>query len=332
MLLYSGDEGTGKGIGVIDFMGKSIIGRRYSFFATDLKRFIGKFSAHRANKILVVFNECLDVTKGNSADFDKVKSMITDTEYAHEAKHKSVHMREENSAFVFLSNWATCVRIGNGDRRYAIMDINDEKKGDHEYFQTLAAAMADKRVQVYWFNFLIRRDLTNWQRRKIPETEAKERLKEDSGRNLFLRYLKLMVTGEITGWFREDSKECDHWYRMKTVREHFRRWVKKETGKVPHLTYTIDKVLERAGKGWAKLGLSQHPWKTRGLYKKKVRDRSRRCDGDSDEDEPPFDGPERDLWKSKQRVCYKFNKEIVKGLHVSLLNSPDWSFDTETPP
>ena len=141
VLLYAGGEGSGKGCAVIDLMCKAIISDRYTFVCTDLKRFTGRFSAHRANKILVVMNECVDITKNNRLDFDKVKAMITDEEFACERKNKAMHMAKETAAYVFISNWETCVRLGNGDRRYACSRISDKHKGDHEYFKKLCAAI-----------------------------------------------------------------------------------------------------------------------------------------------------------------------------------------------
>ena len=120
VLLYAGDEGSGKGIALVDLMANGVIGKRYCYVCTDLKRYTGNFSAHREGKLFVVFNECIDVTKNSGADFNKVKAMITDKEYVLERKNKAAHMAEETAAYVFISNWSTCVRLGNSDRRYHV--------------------------------------------------------------------------------------------------------------------------------------------------------------------------------------------------------------------
>ena len=247
VLLYASDEGSGKGIMVVDFMAHGIIGKRYCFVCTDLKRYTGNFSAHRAGKIFVVMNECLDVTKANGADFDKVKAMITDKEFVMERKNKACYMSEETAAYVMLSNWATCVRMGNGDRRYVPIRMSDKHKGDHKYFVALGEAVENKRVQRYWYNVLARRDISKWQKRDIPVTELKTKIKAASRSNMFLRYLTLVVTEELQCWWDPKNEEKDHWYKMATVRHNFSMWAQRESGKKPNLQYHLDDVLIRAG-------------------------------------------------------------------------------------
>ena len=119
----------------------------------------------------MVFNECVDM--GNGGEWDKLKAVIADDEYCHEGKGKAMYMREETAAYVFISNWANAVKLGNGDRRYACIEMSQNKLGDRQYFKDLAEACEDPRSQRLWFNYLIRLDLSGWNRRNIPRTDLR---------------------------------------------------------------------------------------------------------------------------------------------------------------
>ena len=119
----------------------------------------------------MVFNECVDMGKGG--EWDKLKAVIADDEYCHEGKGKAMYMREETAAYVFISNWANAVKLGNGDRRYACIEMSQNKLGDRQYFKDLAEACEDPRSQRLWYNYLIRLDLSGWDRRNIPRTNLR---------------------------------------------------------------------------------------------------------------------------------------------------------------
>ena len=121
-LFYFGEEGTGKGLALVSLMSHGVIGKNYAWVCTNLKRFTGNFSAHRFGKIAVIFNECVDMANGG--EWDKLKAVIADDEYVHEGKGKAMYMREETAAYIFISNWANAVKLGNGDRRYACIEMS----------------------------------------------------------------------------------------------------------------------------------------------------------------------------------------------------------------
>ncbi len=304
VLLYAGAEGSGKGIAVVDLMCNGIIGKRYCFICTDLKRFTGNFSAHREGKIAVVFNECMTTGNKKHADFDKIKAIITDHEFALERKGKEMYMAQESAAYVFISNWENCAVLGNGDRRYACSRMSDEKKGDGAYFGALASCIADKRVQRYWFNYLVRRDLSKWDRRNIPQTELRQTMKEDKNCNMLLTYLKLVVTRQQDSlWYNPELKgEHEHWYGCKRVTEGFKEWYAGVCGKNAHTVYAVKKVFKRGGPNWA----------TNGKWKRRVTDRYR---GDWGNEAPA------------QKYCYHITKETVRHLHRVTFTNPTWDYE-----
>jgi hypothetical protein len=303
VLLYAGEEGTGKGMAIVDLMCNAIIGPRYTFICTDLKRFTGNFSAHRENKILCVFNECMDVKKTKGVEFDKVKAIITDKEFACERKNKAVFMSRDTAGYTMLSNWESCVALGNGDRRYAISAVSEGRKGDFDYFQKLGDAIADTRVQQLWYNLLIRRDIEKWERRRIPESRLKRELIEKKQSNAFPRYLKLVVTKEITAeWYRGNLAAKDSWFGLGAIKQHFREWFRQDTGKHAATQYKVDECLKRTGTGWVHKGEQ---------YRKRVVDRS-----------------EASLVGGRQVICLKVTKDSIRELHRAFFRSPEWDYDS----
>ena len=137
-LYYYGKEGSGKGLALVKLMSQGIIGRKHCWVCTNLKRFTGNFSAHRWGKVAIVFNECSDLANGG--EWDKLKAIIADDEFVHEAKHKAQYMCSETAAYCFISNWKNAVKLGNTDRRYACQQMSSEKLGDRAYFTKLAEA------------------------------------------------------------------------------------------------------------------------------------------------------------------------------------------------
>ena len=112
-----------------------------------------------------------------------------------------MYMCEEHAAYIFISNWQNAVRIGNGDRRYACIRMSKERKGNRKYFKELSAAASDPEVQQLWFNYLIRRDLSEWDRNDIPRTDLRNELKGDKAENRLLEYLVKLMKGEIQSYF-----------------------------------------------------------------------------------------------------------------------------------
>ena len=180
--------------------------------------------------------------------------------------------------------------------------MSDEKAGDRQYFKRLARATEDKKVQTYWFNMLIRRDLENWERRDIPDTKLRNMLKEEKFSNALLNYLRMVVTGQFKHCFwKPFLKSKDQWYWIDAIKCHFKEWVNRETGRIVNLKHAVDELLETAGPPWAETG---------NRFKKRVYDRSVEVDGST----------------KKQVLCLHLTRESVKDLHRRVLNKPDWEY------
>ena len=86
----------------------------------------------------------------------------------------------ENVAnFIFCTNNAFPVKIEAGDRRYVVLSASGIHKNDHEYWSQLYKSFT-KEFYESLTAFFTERDITSFNPRIIPMTEAKEDLIEAS--------------------------------------------------------------------------------------------------------------------------------------------------------
>jgi hypothetical protein len=67
--------------------------------------------------------------------------------------------------------WA--VPAENDDRRFAVIGVSQDRRGDRAYFRELARAVQDPKVQAAFLEELLTRDLSDFDVRNIPSTQAR---------------------------------------------------------------------------------------------------------------------------------------------------------------
>ena len=142
---------------------------------TDINELTGQFNSIVEGKMMIVLNELKNCGDDRLANFNALKSIITDIMIRINEKNQPRRDAENVANFIFCTNNSFPVKIDSGDRRYLVLDCNGKHKGDFKYFEQLV----DNQDDVFYDNlltFFIKRDISTFQVREIPMTEAKQDL------------------------------------------------------------------------------------------------------------------------------------------------------------
>jgi hypothetical protein len=140
---------------------------------TDIHELTGRFNSIVEGKVFIVLNELKNAGEERTANFDALKSIITDPTIRINEKNQPRRDAENVANFVMITNHSFPVKIESGDRRYLVLQVNPQYKGDLEYFEKFAETLTPEFYQ-HFAKFLDDIDLTDFNPRKIPHTQEKE--------------------------------------------------------------------------------------------------------------------------------------------------------------
>ena len=176
-LILKGLQGIGKNT-FTDVISELLVG--YSCKnVTDISELTGNFNSIVENKMLIVLNEVKNCGDDRMANFNALKSIITDDTIRINEKNQPRRTAENVANFIFVTNNAYPVKIEIGDRRYVVFQCNGKYKGNDSYFKQIHDSF-NKDFYDNLFTFFMSYDLSTFNVRKIPMTEAKQDLIEAS--------------------------------------------------------------------------------------------------------------------------------------------------------
>ena len=146
---------------------------------TDISELTGNFNSIVENKMLIVLNEVKNCGDDRMANFNALKSIITDDTIRINEKNQPRRTAQNVANFIFVTNNAYPVKIEIGDRRYVVLQCNGKYKGNDSYFKQIHDSF-NKDFYDNLFTFFMSYDLSTFNVRKIPMTEAKQDLIEAS--------------------------------------------------------------------------------------------------------------------------------------------------------
>lgn len=156
-LLLKGEEGVGKNR-FTDLIG-AMLGADKSLNTSSPKNTLyGEFTQLREGKFLIVINEANG--GDNFAANDIIKDMITSDTFVCNAKSQNSYSIECFARFVFTTNNDNCLKVDSGSRRYQVIQVSSELKGNTEYFKALSAAMEDMHNRYELYRYLLARDIS----------------------------------------------------------------------------------------------------------------------------------------------------------------------------
>lgn len=168
-LVLRGNKGSGKS--KIAEVFSSLLGQ-HAIKISQMKHLVGNFNRHLANKLLVVAEESF--WAGDKADDGPLKDMITSPTITLEAKGVDAFEIRSFSRIMMITNNAWAVPATSDERRYFVLDVGDEKRGDHDYFASIDEQLDrnNHEGRRAFLAFLLAFDLSGLNLRKVPETSA----------------------------------------------------------------------------------------------------------------------------------------------------------------
>ncbi len=151
LLLFSEKEGTGKNF-FINFI-EQIIGK--SKVETGALTEIVNPQVDLSKKLLILINELSVVSQEKRGIFDKMKDLITGTNYKINQKFLQPKTIELNTSLILTSNNENSLIINKFDRRYSILNVSDKRCQDRKYFSILDKKYNNENGYKNIFNYVI---------------------------------------------------------------------------------------------------------------------------------------------------------------------------------
>jgi len=171
-IVLRGDQGTGK-----SFFAKelgALFGRHF-LTVSDPKHLVGSFNSHLRDCVLLFGDEAFFA--GDKKHESTLKTLVTDNMIAIEAKGVDVEVNRNYVHLILASNSDWVIPAGASERRYYVLNVTNEQRQKSGYFQKLADQMQTGGGRQALLHYLMTFDLSNWNVRTVPQTEALARQK-----------------------------------------------------------------------------------------------------------------------------------------------------------
>jgi hypothetical protein len=165
-LVLRGRMGTGKGV-VFKHFG-SLWGRHY-LHVSDPKHLVGSFNAHLRDCVVLFADEAFYA--GDKKHESIMKTLVTEEMIMTEAKGVDAEAAPNYVHLGMASNDNWVVPAGADERRYCLIDVGDNQMQNGAYFAAIQKQM-DNGGREAFLHLLMTRDLSNFDVRKFPKTEA----------------------------------------------------------------------------------------------------------------------------------------------------------------
>lgn len=259
IVMQSDDKGVGKGTLM------KLLHRLTDNYKHLQKRqeLVGDFTGHLADSFILFCDEL--TWAGNKAESDVLKGIITEETVTINAKHKDLIQVKNFKRLFIASNNAFCAPVELDDRRFCVFSVNPRLKYLKGWFKDFNENYIMKDGPSILMKFLLDRDISNFDTRIFPTTEARIELMK---RNLtpvqkfiyelFNGTAKISNTTEVKmnggyRWYRSGLvSDCYEWFK-ETNTTYYDQTLKDDISK------TLNKIFEftKDNPKWS------HNWKNR---------------------------------------------------------------------
>jgi len=128
------------------------------------------------------------------------------------------------------------------DRRFAVIGVSEHRKGNRAYFKALARAMKDRDVQAAFLQELLTRDLSDFEVRDIPKTQARSDQQIHSLKGVKAWLHDRLSVGELSLASDSDFDNEDPWPKWaptKDLYKNFRDWQERDRDRYRQETYHV---------------------------------------------------------------------------------------------
>lgn len=165
---FKGEKGTGKGT-----LGRALakLAGASGLHIANPSQLVGRFNSHLQNCILLFADEAF--WAGDKAGESVLKALVTEPTLIYEGKGRDAVMGRNHVHIVMASNNDWVVPAGmDGERRFAVFNVNERRRGDREFFNALNRQL-DEGGLAGLLHDMLARDLGDWHpRESVPQTEA----------------------------------------------------------------------------------------------------------------------------------------------------------------
>jgi phage/plasmid-associated DNA primase len=162
----NGKTRSGKGTGV-EFIGYLLGGIESKQFVKreDERVIIGQFNSELERCLLLNLNE---VELGKNFTDKILKALITDPTTKREAKGKDAVDVRSYTRVIFTTNKEQITKMEDTDSRWLMLKCSDKYRNDTDYFENLYKTFYENAGA--FLNYLLKRDISSFNPRKIPLT------------------------------------------------------------------------------------------------------------------------------------------------------------------
>lgn len=187
-LVLRGDMGTGKSFFASVF--GALFGRHF-LQVSDPKHLVGSFNSHMRDVCVLFSDEAFFA--GDKKHESVLKSIITEKYLSIESKGVDLVASPNYIHLILASNSQWVVPAGNRERRFFVLEVGTEKMQDKKYFSSIRQQL-DNGGKEALLHYLLGRDISNFEVREIPKTDA-------------LQDQKLLSMGNEDLWWYEKLEE-----------------------------------------------------------------------------------------------------------------------------
>lgn len=194
----------GKGIG------KSTIGRlmvrifgQHGLQITNVRHLLGNFNAHLRSTLFLLADESFYA--GDPQGGAVLKGLVTEDYLSIEQKGVDVYQVRNRLKIMMCSNSEWVVPASSDERRYFCLTVSDKHQGDFDYWNRLNDLIDNGGTEAL-LHYLLSVDLTDFNIRAVPQTEALAKQKVQSLDALPAFLFDALSEGVICGYpFKSDN-------------------------------------------------------------------------------------------------------------------------------
>lgn len=207
VLVIRGLKGAGKGIfasALVRAWGA------HGIHIRDAKHLVGNFNAHLRDCVCLFADEAFFA--GDKQHESVLKGLVTERTLPIEGKFRDLVTAANMLHVIMASNADWVVPATHDERRYAVFNAADNRIGDRKYFAAIAAQMEAGGLAAM-IHELLHLDLTGFEVRDVPQSEALADQKKHSMDHLDRWWLEVLERGFI--WrSRHGIAEFSEWFEF----------------------------------------------------------------------------------------------------------------------
>lgn len=232
--------------------GKSTLGRlmvtifgAHGMQITHARHLLGNFNGHMRSTLLLFADEAFFA--GDAQGASVLKGLITEDYLVVEQKGVDPVQVRNRLKIMMASNSDWVVPASGDERRFFVLEVSDERQGDHAYWSDLNKHIANGGAGAF-LHYLLTRDLSRFNVRDVPQTDglSKQKLQSLGALDGFL--FDALSMGSIDGqvWEKDRALEMSR-TRFGELLEAYCQKHPRHRYNIPSSRYTGLHIFEMVG-------------------------------------------------------------------------------------